>query len=143
MKSVSQLCSILVICQFMLISSCSEKKLPARAEIPLIKVAISRIEGAVRDRNQAALDSLMSIQMLERNLTSDSLISFVWGQIPIQRFARFSDCDIRFTNANAQCNCLITDDIGASNGGIQLQFSYEDKRWLLFQFSYSDIDSTH
>lgn len=126
---------------FGLAVSCGEKKLPARTEIPLIKAAVSKVEAAVRDRNQAALDSLMSVRMLDKQLTSDSLISFVWGHIPIQRFARFSDCDIRFTNTNAQCDCSITDDLGAANGGIHLIFSYEEKRWLLFEFSSYSADT--
>ncbi len=121
--------------------SCAKEKLPARTEIPLIKAAISQVETAVRERNRPALDSLMSVRMLDKNLTSDSLLSFVWGSIPIQRFARFSDCDISFTNTSAQCNCQITDDAGKTNGGIRLLFSYEDKRWLLLEFSTSGANN--
>lgn len=119
--------------------SCGEPSLPSRDQIPAIKAQLSKVEAGVRGESNASLDSLMSVEMLEQKLTSDSLIAFVWNQLGVDHtFTRFIDCDIAYTAKVSQCNCELVNETGARSGTIKLTFNYQDSTWLVKSFGLGE-----
>ena len=57
---------------------CKEKTLN-RDYIPEIKNQLYKLQQAVKQKNRAAIDSLLSVDMLKKKLTSDSLLQFVYN----------------------------------------------------------------
>ena len=133
---------ILLVTVLLFAYGCNQKEtLPARTEIPIIKDQLSKIETGVRLHSQASLDSLMSVKMIERQLTSDSLIRAVWNSVPLGRFGRFSDCEVSYSDNIAQCDCGIADETGKRQAGILLTFTRDEKLWLLREFKVNPADT--
>ena len=80
----------------LLSAGCGEET-PSRDHIPALKEKVFLLQQAVKGKNRAAIDSLMSPEILSFRQDSDSLLRFVFG--PEERFAfrRFGKCDIFYT----------------------------------------------
>ena len=59
----------------LLAAGCSEET-PSRDHIPLIKERVYLLQQAVKEKNRAAIDSLMSSEILSYRQGSDSLLRF-------------------------------------------------------------------
>ncbi len=111
---------------------CSDKP-PRREHIPAIKKQIYAVQEAVKTKDTAALDSLVTSEMVSRG-TVDSLLQFVYGPDGEFPFTRFGDCEIIYTNDKARADCFVMDSTAQKNRPIILTFVYKDKTWLLKGF---------
>jgi hypothetical protein len=129
---------ITIFCVSVLVS-CGEEKTPSRDHIPLIKESIARLQKGVIDRNPAALDSLMSVDILKYKQSSDSLLKFIHGPNDEYGFNSFSQADIVYTDEIAKVECLLKGSDTAILRPITLTFVYDHDMWLLSRF---EIDTT-
>lgn len=125
----STLCAIVLV----LLSGCAEKT-PTRDHIPLLKRKIYDLQQAVKSKNQAAIDSLLSVKIISRGQSSDSLLTFVYGADGDFGFERFANYDITYTNDRARVDCFVMDSTALTDRPITLFLVYEHDRWLFTSF---------
>ncbi|MFZ5980840.1 MAG: hypothetical protein ACOYVF_09445 [Candidatus Zixiibacteriota bacterium] len=118
-----------------------DDKAPSRDHIPVIKQAFSKLETAVKDRNRAALDSLMSVRMLENDQNSDSLLSFIFGPDGSFAFERFGDYEIFYTNEKARIDCFLMDSTGNRGRPAVFTMILDGEQWLLKRFEPGVTDT--
>jgi hypothetical protein len=133
----------LVLCAVMalvfLAFGCTEKT-PSRVHIPVLKARISLLQEAVKTRNRAAIDSLMTPEILSIGQSSDSLLRFVYGSDDRFAFERFGNCEIVYTADMARFECFIMDSTSQTNRPIVLTFVYRHDLWLLKRFEAGRIN---
>ena len=117
----------------LLAAGCNEKT-PSRDHIPLLKERVYLLQQAVKGKNHAAIDSLLSPKILSYRQGSDSLLSFVYG--PDDRFAfeRFGNCEIIYTSDKARIDCFVMDGTGRKDRPIVFTFVHKHELWLLKRF---------
>jgi len=99
------------------LTSCGAKKTPNRDHIPVLKSRIFELQEAVKDKNRARIDSLLSVKIVSNQQGSDSLLAFVYGPSGDLGFERFGDRPIVFA------------------------WVYEHDLWLLKRFEAGEIPS--
>ena len=108
---------------------------PPQEHFPLIKEKLLALQDAVRDKDMAALDSLISVEMIKIKLDKDSLINFIYGADNSYAFERFGNYEIRYTSDKARVDCYLMDSTGTMDRPATLTFILEDDdRWLLKRF---------
>jgi len=117
--------------------SCSQKT-PSRNHIPDIKERVFLLQEAIKDRNQAAIDSLLSTDILDNGQSSDSLISYCFGPDGDFGFERLGNCVIAYTNDNAEARCFVMDSTGAEDRPLRLMWKHQHDMWLLSRFEMGD-----
>ncbi len=117
---------------------CTEKT-PSREHIPVLKEKIYLLQEAVKARNRAAIDSLMTPEILSIGQSSDSLIRFVFGSNDQFAFERFGNCEIVYTSDKARIDCFIMDSTTRTDRPIVLTFVYKHDLWLLKRFEAGQI----
>jgi hypothetical protein len=118
-------------------SGCKEKP-PPRNQIPVLKDTLFRLQVAVKDRNRASLDSLLSIEMLRYNQNGDSLIAKAHGNNNAMAFERFGEAVFLYTGDNAQIECWVMDSTSRRDNPIRIHMIREGKRWLVSHYSIPD-----
>ncbi|HUV31559.1 MAG TPA: hypothetical protein VMY05_10785 [Acidobacteriota bacterium] len=116
-----------------LLNGCS-KETPSREHIPVLRQCILDLQSAISSSNPAAIDSLLSVQILSNEQDSDSLLSFVYGPDRDFPFERLGDCEMFFTRDKARVDCYIMDSTGRPDRPVTLTFVYEHDLWLLKRF---------
>ncbi len=114
--------------------SCGGEKTPSRDHIPLIKEALSKLQEGVRNHNAMAIDSILSVDILKNQQSSDSLLSFVYEPESHFVFESFGKPVIIYTDQVAQVECYIMDSTHQSHRPIILSFVYSSDLWLLSRF---------
>ncbi len=114
-------------------ASCSEKT-PSRDHIPILKQRLYLLQQAVKKKDRAAVDSLLSPKILSYQQNSDSLLRFVYGPDGLFAFAQFSNCEIRYTGGKARVDCFVVDSTGRTDRPIVFTFVHEHNLWLLKRF---------
>jgi hypothetical protein len=111
------------------------EKAPKRDQIPALKEALYRLQVAVKDKNRAAMDSLLSVRILSEKQSSDSLLRFVYNYndryFPFERFGNYS---ITYTQDRARIDCFVMDSSNGEERPIVLTFANEHHLWLLKRF---------
>jgi len=102
--------------------------------MPILQNKLFHLQEAIRSRNRAALDSLLSLQMLAIGQNSDSLLSFVYGPNDGFAFERLGDYEIFYTNDKARIDCFMMDISAVHDRPIILTFVFEHDMWLLKRF---------
>ena len=120
---------------------CDEEKLPSRDEIPILKHNLYRLEQAVSARNRVAIDSLLSVEILDAGQDSDSLLRFVYGPADNFLFYRLGDYDIFYSNHIAVINCYIMDSTEQTDRPLRLLYRHDEDVWLLKEFRVGDPDT--
>jgi hypothetical protein len=117
----------------LLTTGCSEET-PSRDHIPILKEKVYLLQQAVKEKNRAAIDSLLSPKILSYQQSSDSLLSFVYG--PDDRFAfeQFGNCEIAYTSNRARIDCFVMDSTGRKDRPIVFTFVHKHDLWLLKRF---------
>jgi hypothetical protein len=118
---------------------CTEKT-PSRDHIPVLKERIYLLQEAVKAKNRAAIDSLMTPEILSIGQSSDSLIRFVYGLNDRFAFERFGNCEIVYTADKARIDCFIMDSTSQNNRPIVFTFVYKHDLWLLKRFEAGQIN---
>ncbi|MEW5993804.1 MAG: hypothetical protein AB1744_05335 [Candidatus Zixiibacteriota bacterium] len=126
-----------------MVISCSEET-PPREHIPVLKQQVYRLQEAVKARDGAAIDSLLSPEILSVKQSSDSLLRFVYGPEDDFAFERFGDCEIVYTADMARIDCFVMDSAARMDRPIVLTFVYKHDLWLLkrFEAGRASLDST-
>ncbi|UCC44697.1 MAG: hypothetical protein JSU65_01850 [Candidatus Zixiibacteriota bacterium] len=107
---------------------------PSRDHIPLLQDRLYRLQVAVAAMNASAIDSLLSLQILEVDQSSDSLLNFVYGPAGGFDFQRFGNYEIFFTDDRARIDCFVMDSTGRQDRPITLTYVFEHDMWLLKSF---------
>ena len=118
----------------LLVLSCGDKQTVSRDHIPVIKERFYTLQEAVKDRDTVALDSLVSDDMLDDDLSFDSLFRFVYGADGAFAFDRFGEYEIFYTNRKARVDCYIQDSTLTKDRPAVFTFVFDDDRWLLKRF---------
>lgn len=113
--------------------ACSERA-PKRDHIPIIKQRLVDLQTAVKDKNRAAIDSLLSTAIFDFKESSDSLLNYVYGPDGSFAFEAFGDAGIVYTNDQAQIKCYIMDSTRATDRPFILNYRYEHDLWLVSSF---------
>jgi hypothetical protein len=120
---------------------CTEKP-PRRDQIPVLKEALFRLQVAVKDKNRAALDSLLSVSILSNKQDSDSLLRFVYnyndGYFAFERFGNYS---VTYTQDRARIDCFVMDSTNTEIRPVVFTFTYDHKLWLLKRFESGGGDT--
>lgn len=116
------------------IAGCGEKKPPSRDYIPLIRTRLNDLQLAVKDRDRARIDSMLSVQILDIKQSSDSLLSFVYGPNNDFAFERFGDAEIFYTDKKARIDAYIMDSTSATDRPVTFTLVLEYDMWLLKRF---------
>ncbi|MCK4460294.1 MAG: hypothetical protein KAW46_00735 [candidate division Zixibacteria bacterium] len=123
------------------LGSCAEKKPPARNHIPLLKARLFSLQEAVKTLNRAAIDSLLSVQILDNDQNSDSLLQFAYGPDGGYVFRQFAVGEITYTNDNARIDCFIMDSSHTRDRPLILTYVYEHDQWLLKRFEPGKVET--
>ncbi len=119
--------------------SCSKEKTPSRDHIPLIKEQLSRLQEGVKNKNTSLIDSVLSVNILKNQQSSDSLLKFVYGPEGHYVFESFGEPVIIYTDEVAKVEAYIRDNTHQTNRPVIFLFIFDDDRWLLSKF---DADTT-
>lgn len=121
---------------------CGPDKLPSRDHIPVLKQRLYALEQGLVAGDRAALDSMMSVKILDVGQDSDSLLRFVYGADGRWPFHRLGDYNIFFSNKIAVINCYIMDTTEQRDRPLKLMYELDDQLWLLTRFDVGDTDTT-
>jgi hypothetical protein len=116
-----------------LLAGCGVKT-PSRDHIPILKERLYELQLAVADKDRAAIDSLLSVKMLDIDQSSDSLLSFVYGPGGDFAFEHFGNYDIAYTQDKARIDCFMMDTTRAMDRPITFTLIYDDEQWLFKRF---------
>ncbi|MEA3297212.1 MAG: hypothetical protein U9R56_05050 [candidate division Zixibacteria bacterium] len=139
-----QMCAVIavMILSFLMLSGCGEET-PDRDDIPLLKKSLFSLQEAVKSRNRAAIDSLLSVSILSYEQSSDSLLSFVYGPDRSFVFIQLALGEIVYNKDKARIDCFVVDTSGRKNRPLVLTLINEHDRWLLkrFEAGKTTVDS--
>lgn len=121
---------------------CGERS-PKRDHIPLIKNNLLKLQNAVKELNRAAIDSLLSVSILDKNQSSDSLLSFVYGEDFSFVFEQFGMAEIFYTTKQGRIDCYIMDSTRTKERPFVLFIAYEHDKWLFTSFEKGDTTSAY
>ncbi len=114
--------------------SCAEQSTPSRDHIPRIKEKLSYLQNGVLTKNLAAIDSVLSLKILDNGQSSDSLLKFIYGSDNNFAFELFGEPLIIYTDKVAMVECYVMDSTKTKNRPMTLLFSYDNEIWLLSRF---------
>ena len=113
---------------------CAEQSTPSRDHIPLIKEKLSYLQKGVLTKNRAAIDSVLSLKILDNGQSSDSLLKYIYGADNSFSFEFFGEPVIIYTEKVAMVECFLMDSSKTKNRPMTLLFSYDNEIWLLSRF---------
>jgi len=116
----------------------AEQRTPPRDQIPILKQTVYALQERVKEKDRAAIDSLLSAKILDNQQSSDSLLSLVYGAGGDYAFRQFGNCEIFYTKDNAEARCYIMDTTHATDRPIRFSFMLQDSTWLLESFGVWD-----
>ena len=119
---------------FALAVGCGKERAPSRDYIPELQALLNELQIGVKDKNRAALDSLLSVKILAIKQGSDSLLKYVYGPEGRFEFQRFGDAAIYYTDDLARIDAYVMDSVSSLDRPITLTFVHEHGRWLLKRF---------
>lgn len=125
---------ILALMAVLVMAGCGGDDLPSRDEIPIIRKRVAALEEAIAAADPARLDSLLSVEILDENQDSDSLLSFVYGPEGEFPFYRLGGCEIFYTKELAVVDCYVMDSTESTARPIKLFFTKAQDVWLLKRF---------
>jgi hypothetical protein len=126
-----------------LTAGCGEEKLPSRDEIPILRARVYALEQGILHQDRAAIDSLLSVEVLKSGHDSDSLLRFVYGSDGAFPFYRLGDYNIIYGNDVAVVKCYIMDSTEGHDRPFKLQFRREaETPWLVRSFEADEPDPT-
>ena len=133
--------AILIITGALMLSGCSADELPSRDQIPILRENLFALEQAIKARSRAALDTLLSVDILDVGQDSDSLLRFVYGPEDDFPFSRLGGYQIFFSHDLAVIDCFIMDSTDSRNRPLRLSYKHDQETWLLNRFQIGRPDS--
>ncbi len=132
---------VLVLAMVMIYGGC-EKKSPKRDQIPLLKEKVFGLQEAVKAENRAAIDSMLSVKIIDNGQSSDSLLSFVYGPDRSFAFERFGNCEIIYTNDKARIECWVMDSTSQQDRPVTFFMALQKDMWLFTSFQQGNPADT-
>lgn len=114
---------------------------PNRNQIPILKKKLFRLQEAVKTQNRAAIDSLLSVQILKIDQNSDSLLRYTYGHDGSFAFTQFATGGIVYTNEVARIECFIMDSTNQRDRPLILTWVHEHEEWLLKKFAPGEVEA--
>ncbi|SYZ72912.1 hypothetical protein TRIP_C21027 [Candidatus Zixiibacteriota bacterium] len=108
-------------------------KNPSRDEIPVIKNLLAKLEAGVRDRNPAAIDSLIIADAYSKGYSSEKLLSDVYPD-GVGTFLTFAEREFYYSDNNGVVNCRIKADPADTGRAIEFDLVKTGGRWLIEKF---------
>jgi len=118
---------------------CGKERTPSRDQIPVLRERVFMLQEAVKNQNQAAVDSLLSLKIKTHAQTSDSLLSLVYGPDGDFPFTQFGSCQYNYTHNKALVECYIMDSLAQRDRPLLLSWVYEHDMWLLKRFEADSL----
>lgn len=117
--------------------SCGEES-PSRDHMPVLQKRLYQLQVGVANSDRAAIDSLLSVDILSIGENSDSLLSFIYGSEGEFAFERFGNYQIYYTDEVARIDCYVMDSLGDTSRPVILTFVNQHDLWLLKRFEAKD-----
>ncbi len=114
---------------------------PKRDYIPVLKQQVYRLQEAVKSKNRAAIDSLLSPSILAKQESSDSLLSYVYGPDGSFDFRQFGSVAIAYTNDKARIDAYVMDSTRSHDRPIAFSLELKGNLWLVTEFGPGEPDS--
>ncbi len=124
-----------------LVPACNDEP-PRRKHIDVLRNKLRSLEKAVIAKDRAAIDSLLSVRILDEGQSSDSLLSFVYGPERDFPLAGFSLVEMLYTGDKARIDVEIVDSSGRQRRPASFTLVYEYNRWLLKKFEPGRVADT-
>ncbi len=121
--------------------SCDKTEKISRDHIPALKEKLYQLQLAVKNKNIGGIDSLMSVEILDKGLSSDSLLSLVYGTDSSFEFTQFGNAEIFYTNHRGFVDCYIMDSLTERSRPLKLELKFDDSLWLFLNFEVGPRDS--
>ena len=125
-----------------LLTACSSDELPSREQIPVLQGRLFALQKGLCERNRSAIDSLLSVDILDLHQDSDSLLRFVYGPDGGFPFSQLGEYTIFFSNELAVIDCFVMDSTARRDRPLRLIYKRDKNLWLLKEFRTGDVDST-
>jgi len=124
---------VLIAITSLLLAACA-KQSPKRDQIPLLKSRLYELQIAVKERNAAAIDSLLSVSIISKKQSSDSLLSYVYGPEGDFAFRQFGNYNILYTSDRARIECYVMDSTSSADRPVVFFLADEHDMWLFTSF---------
>jgi hypothetical protein len=132
---------VALLAAFMMLMSCDDAEPPSRDHIPALKARLFRLQEAVKEQNRATIDSLLSVQILDNEQNSDSLLRFTYGADGSFDFRQFAAGDIIYTHDKARIDCFVMDSAQRRDRPLTLTYVFEHGQWLLKRFEAGEVET--
>ena len=109
-------------------------KTPDRDHIPVLRKKLFDLQQAVASKNRAAVDSLLSIEILEVGEDTDSLLRYVYGTDGSFSFRQFGKAEYFYTRDKARIDCFIMDSLATEDRPMTFTLILDGGRWLFKRF---------
>ena len=113
---------------------CGGEMTPSRDHIPLIKEQLSRLQEGVKNKSAASIDSVLSLNILKNQQSSDSLLKFVYAAEGLLGFESFGQPIIIYTDEVAKVEAYLMDSTHRTDRPVIFTFGFDDDQWLLNKF---------
>jgi|WetSurMetagenome_2_1015567.scaffolds.fasta_scaffold55495_2 hypothetical protein len=113
--------------------ACAEKE-PSRDEIPNIKNVLARFESAVKEKNAAAVDSLIIAEDGNEGYNSTKALSDIYPASSNDKFLTFGKREFFYTRDKAVVNCFIVADSSDPGRPMEITLVKKAGRWYIKQF---------
>lgn len=120
---------------------CDSEELPSRDHIPILQGRLGALSLAIRSNSQAGVDSLLSVEILDNEQSSDSLLKYVYGADYGFAFVHLGDYTIFYSAEVAVIDCYIMDDAKLTDRPLRPYFKLFDDLWLLTKFEPGSPES--
>jgi len=113
------------------LAGCQEET-PSRDEIPHIKDLIGSFETALKDRNTAAIDSLLSAQILEENLNSSIIIEKIYERTEEDSLYSLGSREFFYIKDRAVVNAnVISSSTDSTGPPVEITLMKSGDQWLI------------
>ncbi|MDF1545700.1 MAG: hypothetical protein P1R58_11425 [bacterium] len=134
MKSAVKLSTVAVGLAALLVSGCGKADTPSRDHIDSLRQQVYKLQVAVAEKNRVAVDSLLSVEILDYDQDSDSLLSFVYGKDAGFSFTQFGEAEIVYTDDKARVDCFVMDSTSSHERPVTFTLVLDDDNWLFKKF---------
>ena len=114
--------------------ACDKPEPPTREHFPVIRQQLSSLQEAVRLRDKAAIDSILTPGLRDSDDGAEALLAFVYGEKGSFEFDVFGDYEIVYTNKRARADCYIMDGSASHDRPVTFTFELKNDQWLLKRF---------
>ena len=116
-----------------------DQKPPDRNQIPIIRARLLKIQEAVKAEDRAQIDSLLSVEILDYEQGSDSLLAYVYGPLVDYSFVQFEIRGIIYTDDIAKVDCFIMDSLRTQDRPILFTYKKDGSVWMLKKFEPGEM----